>query len=77
MSTGTKDLHKSTGYTGLLEFKGRTDLRTSTTRRIGLLELTGCVGLMRETTLQTFGRDIVFKVKIVGAFKTETRRGWK
>ena len=33
------------------------------------------VGLMRETTLQTFGRDTVFRVKIVGAFKTETRRG--
>ena len=29
------------------------------------------VGLMREI----FGRDTVFRVKIVGAFKTETRRG--
>ena len=36
-----------------------------------------CVGLMRETTLQTFGGDAVFMVKIVGAFKTETRRGRK
>ena len=36
-----------------------------------------CVGLMRETTLQTFGGDTVFMMKIVGAFKTETRRGRK
>ena len=34
-----------------------------------------CVGLMRETTLQTFGGDAVFTVKIAGVFKTETRRG--
>ena len=30
---------------------------------------------MRDTTLQTFGRDPVFTVKIVGVFKTETRKG--
>ena len=72
-STGTKDLHPSTGYTGLLEFTGCTDLWTSTTRRTGLLELTGCVGLMHDTTLQIFGRDIVFNVKIVGAFKMDTQ----
>ena len=30
---------------------------------------------MRDTTLQTFRRDTVFTVKIVGVFKTETRRG--
>ena len=32
---------------------------------------------MHETTLQTFGGDAVFTVKIVGVFKTETRRGRK
>ena len=30
---------------------------------------------MREATLQTFGEDTVFTVKIVGVFKRETRRG--
>ena len=75
-STGAKDLHTSTGYTGLLECAGRTDLRTLT-RCTGLLQLIECIGLMRGTTLQTFGRDTVFTVKIVGAFKTETRRGQK
>ena len=30
-----------------------------------------CVGLMRETALQTFGRSVMFTVKIAGAFKTE------
>ena len=29
---------------------------------------------MRDTTLQTFRRDTVFTMKIVGVFKTETRR---
>ena len=36
-----------------------------------------CVGLMRETMLQTFGGDTAFTVKIAGAFKIETRRGKK
>ena len=36
-----------------------------------------CVGLMRGTMLQTFGGDTVSMVKIVRAFKTETRRGQK
>lgn len=32
---------------------------------------------MRETTLQIFEGMAVFTVKIVGAFKMETRRGHK
>ena len=34
-----------------------------------------CVGLMQGTTLQILGRDTAITVEIVGAFKTETRRG--
>ena len=30
-----------------------------------------CVGLMRETTLQTFGGDTVFTEKTVGVLNTE------
>ena len=36
-----------------------------------------CIGLMCETTLQTFGGDTVFTVKTAGASKTETGKGWK
>ena len=37
----------------------------------------GCVALICETTLQTFRGSAVFTVKIVGAFKMETRRRWE
>ena len=36
-----------------------------------------CVALMCECILQTFGGSAVFTAKVVAAFKTETRRGWK
>ena len=35
------------------------------------------VGLMLETTLETLRVSTVFTLKIVGVFKTETRRGMK